>query len=213
MPDDEKKKSKFKAVTEEVGGAEKTPEVLVHEEKKGVHDPSFIVKETNNITPSDFKKDKGVFLKFFLITFFATLLAMALAGGVYVYLTGTKGLGAKLASVTSTPLPSESPAATPTPSPKVDFSTFKFSVLNGNGGIGVAGAAKAIVEKAGFKVSNLGNADNFNFTDTVIQTKASVAESAVDSLKSALSAKYSVKIGSNLDSASAFDIVVTVGSN
>lgn len=214
MPEDEKKKAKFKAVTEEIGQPEKTPDVLVHEQKKDSHDPSFVVKETNNITPSDFKQSKGVFVKFFLITFFATLLAMVLAGGVYVYLTGTKGIGTRtVASETTTPLPTDTPSSTSTPAPKVDFSTYKFSILNGNGGIGVASAAKAIVEKAGFKVTNLGNADNFNFTNTMIQTKSSVTEDAIDTLKTSLSAKYSVKIGDNLDPASAFDIVVTVGSN
>ncbi len=214
MPVGEKDKSKFKAVTEEVGQPEKTQEVLVGEPKEEKSDPSFIVKETNNITPSDFKQSKGVFLKFFLITFFATLLAMLLAGGIYVYLTGTKGIGTRsVANETSTPLPTSTPSSTSSPAPKVDFSTYKFSVLNGNGGIGVAGAAKAIVEKVGFKVSNLGNADNFAFTDTVIQTKTGVTGDAIDALKTALSAKYSVKIGTNLDSSNAYDIVVTVGSN
>lgn len=212
MPDEEKKRSKFKAVTEEVGLPEKAPEILVKDEKKGSHDPSFIVKETNNITSSDFKQSKGVFLKFFLITFFATLLAMLLAGGIYVYLTGTKGISIKTDSGVSTPLPTSTPSPTATATPKVDFSTYKFSVLNGNGGIGVAGAAKAIIEKVGFKVSNLGNADNFTFTDTMIQAKASVASDAIDSLKTALSDKYSVKIGTNLDSSNPYDIIVTVGS-
>ena len=113
-----------------------------------------------------------------------------------------------------TPSPVEVPGKSPSPSPSesMDLSTYKISVLNGSGGIGVATAAKNVIEKAGFKVTGVGNADNFNFSDTMIQVKASVSEDAIVKLKDALASYYSVVMGDALSSQSTFDVVVTVGS-
>lgn len=203
MPKKEEEKKKFKTVTEEV-----TP-VEVPEEKSG-----FVVPETNNIDLTSKVAEKGVFLRIFLVTFLATLLAFLLAGGIYVYLTKTKALDSVKPNVspTLTPLASSIPVATSTPQANVDLTTFKISVLNGSGGIGIATAAKQIIEKAGFKVASIGNAESFDFTDTIIQVKPGVEASVVAKLKDALSAKYSVKIGTSLDVANTYDIVVTVGS-
>ena len=206
MPAEEEKEKKFKAVTEEVT----VPDAPKPE------DSTLAVSETNNIVsePSTGKHDAGVFFKFFLLTFFATLLALALAGGIYVYFTGTnKSLGTRpiVTSQTPTPVAIETPVPTASPSANVDLTAYKVSVLNGNGGIGTATAAKVIIEKAGFKVGYLGNADNFNFANTLIQVKTSVPASVVAILKNSLSSKYTVSIGDPLDPQSPYDIVVTVG--
>jgi hypothetical protein len=76
----------------------------------------------------------------------------------------------------------------------------------------VATALKNIIEKVGFKVASVGNADNFDFKDTLIQVKPSVAADVVAKLKSALANNYSVKIGDQLDPDSSYDIVITVGA-
>ncbi len=203
MPKEEKDKDKkFKTVTEEVVEAPK-------EEKPGI-----AVTETDNISSEILpKQNKRIFLKFFLITFFGTLLALIVAGGLYVYLTGVK---TKSLIQRPTPVPTATettlPEATATPSANVDVSTYKVSVLNGNGGIGVATAAKNIIEKVGFKVTSVGNADSFDFTDTLIQVKSTVSPDAVAKLKDALSSNYSVAMGDELSAQSSFDVVISVGS-
>jgi hypothetical protein len=220
MAEDEKKKKghhKFKAVTEEV--APSVPQEM--ETKTEVEDSKpqekeeksfFGVTETKNIDLNSKVQERGVFLKFFLITFFATLLAFLLAGGIYVYLTGVRNSPRQLPEETPAPETTQAPTPTPEASPSADLSTFKVSVLNGNGGIGVAGAARDIIEKEGFRVSYIGNAPNFNFTDTEIQVKPSVGADVVAKLKDTLSADYSVTIGDPLAADNTYDIVVTVGS-
>ncbi len=218
MPEEEKEaRKKFKAVTEELTSSQPSVASTVEENQvqNAVEVSSFpAVTETKNITAEHpIKNESGIFLKFFLVTFFATLLALALAGGVYVYLTGTnKTLDTNKLGVSQTPTPVPQISPTPISTPVADLSTFKVSVLNGNGGIGVASKLKAIIEKVGFKVSYTGNADNFNFTDTLIQVKSTVPESVVATLKNSLTDTYSVKIGDPLDAASIYDIVITVGS-
>ncbi len=221
MPTDEKKHHK-RLVTEELVSEPSTPAVSEPEpQSEAVESPvveeqkTFLgVPETDNFDSTLKKPEGGVFFKFFLVTFFATLLALALAGGIYVYLTGTKGVNLKniVNSQTPTPVSTDTPMPSASPASNIDVSTLKVSVLNGNGGIGVASAAKTVIEKAGFKVSNLGNADSFDFTDTLIQVKPSISADIAAKMKDALSTNYSVKIGDSLDAKSNFDIVVTVGS-
>ncbi|HWA52273.1 MAG TPA: LytR C-terminal domain-containing protein [Patescibacteria group bacterium] len=224
MPKEEKEyKKKLRVVTEEVTAEpeakiEEVKQMETPEETKIVEEvpvdevskdePRFGVRETQNIDLNR-KEERGAFVKIFFVTFFATLLAFLLAGGIYVYLTGIKG-----GSVSPTPTPTTEAITepTPTPTPTADLSTFKISVLNGNGGIGVATAAKAVIEKAGFTVTDVGNADNFNFTDTLVQVKSTVPSDVVEKIKNALSANYSVAMGDPLDANSNFDIVITVGS-
>jgi len=231
MPKETKQKKAFKAVTEEVPtqtevAVPQTAETTapsstasseqVKTSRSALSGSIPSVKETDNMDLTSKPPENGTFLKIFLVTFFATLLAFLLAGGIYVYLTGTKGINTIKLGISQTPLSSPVSTLAPSsasPSANIDLTSFKISVLNGNGGIGVATAAKTIIEKAGFTVSSVGNADNFNFTDTMIQVKASVSADIVAKLKNALSTNYSVKIGSTLDPASNFDIVVTVGSS
>jgi hypothetical protein len=231
MAKEEKERKRFKAVTEEVTApveeratpieeikeeemeASKEKEAEIEEETPAEHGTHTLhVLPTDNISKDEAKHERGAFFKIFLITFFATLLAFLFAGGIYVYLNGVKSTK----NIEATPTPQADISSSPTPeaSPlaNVDLTTFKIDVLNGNGGIGVATAAKNIIEKAGFKVDTVGNADNFNFTDTVIQVKPSVSADITSKLKDALSSNYSVKIGDALSASDSFDIVVTVGS-
>jgi len=224
MADEEKKKHpRIKAVTEEVVPEETVvapQEVVPEEEPVNLIPPieekehqHLTVRETDNIDLNSKNGESGVFVKFFLVTFFATLLAFLLAGGIYVYLTGVRPMSlSQKQAATPTPMASSEPIPSSTPASNVDLTTFKINVLNGNGGVGVASGAKTVIEKAGFKVTNTGNADNFNFTDTMIQVKPSVSADIVAKLKNALSTNYSVKIGDPLSSTSSYDIVVTVGS-
>lgn len=203
---EEKKEKKFKAVTEEVSQTAPAEPVISEPHP-------LAVTPTDNIDFKSKVSERGAFLKIFLVTFLATLLAFLLAGGIYVYFTGVKTPNGT-STVAPTPLPSQVPEVTPmaSPSAAVDLSTFKVNVLNGNGGIGTATAAKNIIEKVGFKVSSVGNADNFNYTDTIIRVKSGVSADVVASLKSALASNYSVSIGDPLTADSSFDITVIVGS-
>lgn len=158
------------------------------------------------------KKDLKVFVIVSLVT---ALVVAALAGGIYVYVTGTKNSeDQSLATPTPTLMPEATleptPEASATPTPKP--SSYKIEILNGSGKIGEANAAKALIEKEGFKVATTGNAATFDFEDTVIQVKSSVPVSVVDTLKEALSSKYSVVIGNKLPSTSTYDVIITIGS-
>lgn len=232
MPNEEKKK--FKAVTEEIVSAppqvEKKPdqpvsippqEVLKVEERHQKEIAKIVgVPETNNIiTHGQGTSSKKSVVFFIAIMLLVAFIVMALAGGIYVYLNGVKNLPSSTSSF-EIPFPTSAALATPVPSPsasssatsKPDYSLFNVSVLNGSGAIGAATNVRDLVQKGGFKVSYVGNADNFNFPDTIIQVKNTVSADVVAALRNLLVSTYSVKIGSPLTAQSRYDIVITVGS-
>src|SRR5260221_4801780 len=99
-PSEIEEPKQFKAVTEELTTSQ--PTAAPAEEVK----PFPSVVETQNITLEHPKAhESGIFLKFFLVTFLATLLALALAGGIYVYLTGTNISTKSQSNSNNTPTP------------------------------------------------------------------------------------------------------------
>lgn len=175
---------------------------------------NFGVKETDNVSRVEIKETKRTFLKFFLVTFGITILALILAGGIYVYLKGVGREEEVPVEATSMPLPSGEPSETPIPGPTPTarpLSSYSISILNGSGKIGAATTAKNLLLKAGFKVASTGNAENFSFESTLIQSKAGVGQDVVDIIKTSLSASFKPEIGETLDEADKFDIIITVG--
>ena len=74
----------------------------------------------------------------------------------------------------STPSPQPSPTTPPaSPTPSLKREDMKIKVLNGSGTAGKATEVKDVLKKKGYGDILTGNADNFDFTATEIQIKAS----------------------------------------
>jgi hypothetical protein len=166
---------------------------------------------------SDSKPEKKVNLKMIIvITVISALVAAFVSGGVYVYLSGIESLNTETSEPSPTPDTSSEP--TPTASPEseepVDVSSYSVQVLNGSGAIGAASDGEDILTGANFTVKSTGNAANYNFEATVIQSKKDVAGEAISAAKMALEKEdYEVEIGDTLEESSDYDVVVTIGSN
>ena len=105
-----------------------------------------------------------------------------------------------------------SPSPEATTSAKVDKTLAKIRILNGSGKAGAASEAKDFLEARDWEVSNLGNADSYDFTQTVVRIKAKFASLGV-ALISDLSSKYAVKpTAEELESTASADIEVIVGT-
>ncbi len=141
------------------------------------------------------------------------LILGAILGGVYFYQKNVT-----TAEVLQTPTPvaeaTVEPVASPSASPsgKLDLAKYTIMVQNGVGIPGVAGTAKDILTKAGFKVSSTGNAENYEYTDTVIEAKSTVPAEYVTKLTTSLSGKYKVASPKVLSSSAKTDVVVIIGS-
>lgn len=123
-----------------------------------------------------------------------------------------------------TPSPKESPtpqvSKTPTPKPTanpidkatgLDRSSLSVEVLNGSGKAGVASLASDLLKGLGYKVTSVGNADNFDYENTEIQV-ASSKSTYLDLLKKDLGNTYTIGTASGtLTASTSADAVVIVG--
>lgn len=108
---------------------------------------------------------------------------------------------------TPTPLP---PTPSPTPSFKKD--ALQIKVLNGGGVAGKASEVKTILKKAGYQEILTGNADNYDYKNTVIQVKKSVTD-AYDVLKTDLK-DYTTSIKKEiLEESATADVIIIIGQD
>lgn len=169
---------------------------------------------------------------------FALLVLVVIILGVVVF-SGVRFIGSKgkkeaaptptptlVQSVpTDTPTPtggSPTPKNSPTPTPKptvnpvdsasgLDRSSLSVEVKNGGGVAGVAGKAADFLKNLGYKITAVGNADNFDYRNTVIEVK-STKSSFLPLLKKDLSASYTMGSASaDLSATSSADALVIVG--
>lgn len=182
------------------------------------------IKEENTEVPAEtaspaVETDKKMSFKTVLFTtVISALVAAFVSGGVYVYLSSRdasdEAMEKIVATEEATPEPTTVPTATPAPQDETDLTEFSVQVLNGSGKIGAAGKGSDSAESAGFVVDNTGNADNYDYEESVVQAKEDVPQSAVDKLVTALEDDgYKVKIGKDLASSNKYDIVIIVGSS
>lgn len=195
-------------ISESAEKSAKVQEELVEAAQKVESIPTVQPQNTGDLV--SYKKDRTNPL---IIIIPGVLLLGALLGGIYFYQKN-------IVATQPTPLPagtdiSETPIATPTASPssKLDLTKFPINVENGSGIPGTAGTAKDLLTKAGFKVSATGNAETYDYTDTVIETQASVPAEFVAKLTATLSTTYKVGTPKSLPASSSDEVVVIIGSN
>ena len=108
--------------------------------------------------------------------------------------------------------PTQAPIATPVPA-EVDKKTLKIEVQNGTGESGVAGKMKNLLVEKGYEGTiETGNADNYDYTETVLKIKKTKIGIQKE-LETDLSDDYTLsKSVENLEDDSDYDVVVIVGA-
>lgn len=197
-------------VTQEIGeSVEKSEEIQEELAQAAEKVETPVEKPQTNL--ASVKPSSGPNPLFILIP--GVLLLGALLGGVYFYQKGVgKGPAATPSPEGTQELVQPTIAPSASPSAKLDLTKFAIKVENGSGIPGTAGSAKDILTKAGFKVSGTGNADNYDYTDTVIKAKSDVPADFIAKLVSTLSGTYKVAKSQTLADTSADSVVVIIGS-
>lgn len=108
--------------------------------------------------------------------------------------------------------PTSPPEETPTPTEEVtlDPSAYTVQVLNGSGVIGVSTEVKNLLEAEGFEKVTTGNADNYDYTATIIRHKSSVPSQIVPFLSEVLS-EYDIEESDPLTTDESYDVLIIVG--
>lgn len=186
-----------------------------------------------NPTNSTPKKSRGKLILFLLILIVIAGLAIfgtmrflqARDSALELSPTPTEGF-----VIPTEPLPTENPeptasdSAETSPTTKVtqaagasvdkatglDRSKLTIEIQNGSGIAGAAGKVKTILEDLGYVISKTGNADNYDYEETVIQVKAT-RKSYLPLLEKDLESSYTIGSTSSTLTGSTADAVVIVG--
>lgn len=150
-------------------------------------------------------------LNSFVILIPGILLLGVLLGGIYFYQKNINPPSE--ATPLSTLGPAESPSPSASPSATLNLSKYQIKIENGSGIPGTAGSVKSLLVKAGFKVGSTGNADNYDYTNTIIKVKSDVPQEFISKLTEVLSGSYKVGDSKTLPDSSKDKVVVIVGSS
>lgn len=136
---------------------------------------------------------------------------------IFAYVRGIGPLAnLKSGEESPSPTPKSLVSASPTPEAtseaEVDKSEPAIRILNGSGTAGVASAVKNLLEGKGWTVASVGNADSFDYEQTLLRFKSAFAKFE-KVLSQDLSDDYSVITSSdNLEATDSADIEVIVGA-
>lgn len=176
-------------------------------------DPQQPVSQTPIYQESPDKSAKWLWLIILLVVIGALVFAFVRGIGPFAGLNPFSGQGEASPTPTSSPFSftSPSPVAT-TSATRINKAEAKIRVLNGSGKAGMASVVKEFLESKGYKVTSIGNADSFDFAQTVIRFKQTF-KNFQEALLVDLSDKYSVKVsGDALEATDSADIEVIAGS-
>ena len=137
---------------------------------------------------------------------------------VFAYVRGIGPFGSlKSSKEEASPAPSAQKLSSPTPSPEatteanLEKSQPKIRILNGSGTAGVASTVKNLLEGKEWVVASIGNADDFDYQQTVLRFK-SAFKKFEQALSDDLSGQYSViSSRDDLEATDSADIEVIVG--
>ncbi|MBI4089162.1 MAG: LytR C-terminal domain-containing protein [Candidatus Levybacteria bacterium] len=139
---------------------------------------------------------------------FVVFLALLSMIGIFIYKNSRNINEEKINVVTLSP----TPTVVTEPTKVIDLSKYEIKILNGSGVDGEAGRQKGNLETEGFTVASVGNADNSDYTDTVIQAKKEVDKEFLDKLKSVLATSFTMGETETLTVDSSTPVIVIIGT-
>ena len=156
---------------------------------------------------------------FLLVAIFIVVIAVTIVlGNMFLSSSQKESIGVKVEQPTPTtaqvtPTPSGTVTSTPTPTEAaLDKEELSVQVLNGSGTSGAASDLADVLKDAGYTVSSTGNADRFDYEETVIQVKKS-QQGYGSLLRKDLSASYTVATEvETLAESARYDAIVIVGA-
>jgi len=193
-------------IIEEIAPQEAKPEEKKPDESVSPAGPLTEFKERMNKEELDlpYASEKKNYMWPILFIF---ILALSLLAGIFVY---KQGIFKK--EKTNVVSASPTPAITVEPTKAIDLTKYEIEVQNGSEANGEASRQKTSLEEEGFKISTVGNADNSDYTDTIIKAKKEVDKDFIAKLKSFLNNTFTVGETETLSEDATTSIIVIIGT-
>lgn len=96
---------------------------------------------------------------------------------------------------------------------KPDIGSYTVQILNGSGIEGEASKLQSELHQKGFTIEKTGNADNYDYEDTIVKTKKSVDEKTISLLNKELKTNHIVGKSELLEDYTDVDIIIIIGKN
>lgn len=117
-------------------------------------------------------------------------------------------------TVNITPSPKPTLKIEPTKTQLINLAEYSIEILNGSELAGAASRLRTALKTEGFEILSTGNADNSEYTDTIISKKKDVKSLYIEKLRKELEKKYI--LGNDFKTAlpedSEADVIITIGS-
>lgn len=146
--------------------------------------------------------------KYVFLILAVALIMGVVAGGIIVSRRSTSPSETPASQSAALPSPTEAPE--PTPTPELKREELSVRVLNGSGVSGRAGEVAESLEELGYEGVKTGNADAFDYQETVIQLKED-KKMYFEAIKEDLSEYLVAKEAEVLEEDSQFDLIIIVG--
>ncbi|MBI2621610.1 MAG: LytR C-terminal domain-containing protein [Candidatus Levybacteria bacterium] len=211
----EKKPKRIKKVTE-IPEAKVTIEVEENEEKAGDDKttdqaPAEVKPEETADSLDEIESSGGIsWKKILLIILVVVPVGFLMFGGFLFFSQNFNPSFLSDKPEKSIKLPQTSPTPTKV---DVDRKAYEIEVQNGSGIAGEGARVKELLEGAGFVVSTVGNADNSNYTETIITVNSDVAEEFIEELTKVLEERGPVGKIEKFATGEDGEVLVIVGSD
>lgn len=207
--DDTQKESVI--IPEDVVSAPKPPLNLVNRQKEE--------EPMESITPPPAKSNARLIAV--IVTVMVVLIGMVV-GGFFVYQNAMNEANTAPEVIVNEPTSDPLQVVEPVPTIEAtdsaatdgevafDVSELAVQVLNGSGIPGAAGEVSSLLEDSEITDIDTGNADNYDYEETVIQVKSG-EDGVYEFILTTLQSDYTVIQGEDLDDDSEYDVIITVG--
>ncbi|NTU72675.1 LytR C-terminal domain-containing protein [Candidatus Roizmanbacteria bacterium] len=153
-------------------------------------------------------KEIALFASSFVLSFLLFILVANLNKGAGILPKNLISLNKPTPTVAPSPIPSP----TPSPMPTITRSDIRIKVENGSGTAGKAGVVRDFLKSKGYEQILTANADNFDYSTTVIQIKKS-KQADLAAIKDDLSPNVSTPKVEDLPESQSADVVIIVGAD
>ncbi len=178
------------------------------------NDPESSENDNNYVVQSEVKKNMlGYFIVIAAVSFLIGLISMYGISLIFSKTFFTLPFGkSKVAVISLSPKPKV--AIEPTKVQEVNPAEYSIEILNGSEIKGGASRLKTALTTAGFDVLSAGNADNSDYTDTIISAKKSVNAAYIEKLRVELKKSYILDTKTKVlaDETSEADVIIAIGS-
>lgn len=174
--------------------------------RKVIADDNLKTKSGNDSKESDKKPDRKKSSRNIVVLILILIIACSVAfGAYYIYLNRAQEQVVNEQDTVEQVIVQEENEV-------VDLSLYNINILNGSGEVGIASEVEETLLAEGFSIIDKGNADSYDFEETIIQLKPGISDSVFETIDRALNSDFTITQSADLLTEDfEYDVVIIIG--